>query len=84
MILFYRHEKVFFLGLCFFFSTIGMNDKSPREIVNPTPGCIRQNSHELRKTILELAKAQGNQALIKELQEMDNELSKKEKESNKN
>lgn len=74
MILFYRHEKVFFLGLCFFFSTIGMNDKSPREIVNPTPGCIRQNSQNLLQEILAITK--DNPALQKELKALEEKFEK--------
>ncbi len=57
----------------------GMNDKvkKPKKTPPSPPGCIRQNSDELQKVILEIAVQQGNTELAKTLQKITAQLGDK-------
>ena len=77
---FLKKTVVFLLLFSFFNSSTAMQDdtKKPNSEAKAPPGCIRQNSDELRKSLLQLATAQGNLGLLKELQKINEKLSKLE------
>jgi|GEM_PF-5373947 hypothetical protein len=57
----------------------GMHDtvKKPKKTPPSPPGCIRQNSDELQKALLEIALKQGNTQLINELHSIAAQLESK-------